>query len=130
MPRAQLPVLENARKSCHQLLDTLGLVARDDDDAIHACPACRVDDVLDHGGPEDRVSDLGEVGLHTRSLAGREDQRRSGHARSFDIEGAVWPVLPHLRGSLAGAAGFEPADGGSKVLCLTAWLRPKTALKA
>ena len=34
---------------------------------------------------------------------------------------------PHLKGSwlkLAGAAGFEPAHGGTKNRCLTAWLRP------
>ena len=27
---------------------------------------------------------------------------------------------------LAGAAGFEPAHGGTKNRCLTAWLRPKS----
>jgi hypothetical protein len=26
---------------------------------------------------------------------------------------------------MAGAAGFEPADGGTKNRCLTTWLRPK-----
>lgn len=26
---------------------------------------------------------------------------------------------------MAGAVGFEPTDGGSKVRCLTAWLRPR-----
>ena len=29
--------------------------------------------------------------------------------------------------TLAGAAGFEPANAGSKVRCLTAWRRPKAA---
>ena len=33
-------------------------------------------------------------------------------------------VLPTLPCPLAGAAGFEPADAGVKVLCLTAWRRP------
>ena len=30
-------------------------------------------------------------------------------------------------GDLAGAAGFEPANAGSKVRCLTAWRRPTDA---
>ena len=29
------------------------------------------------------------------------------------------------RGGLAGAPGFEPGNGGIKILCLTTWLRPK-----
>ena len=31
-------------------------------------------------------------------------------------------------GGVAGAAGFEPATGGVKVRCLTAWLHPNTEL--
>ena len=29
-----------------------------------------------------------------------------------------------MRDALVGPAGFEPTDGGVKVLCLTAWRRP------
>ena len=29
---------------------------------------------------------------------------------------------------MAGTAGFEPANGGVKVPCLAAWLRPKVSL--
>ena len=29
---------------------------------------------------------------------------------------------------LAGAAGFEPANGGTKSRCLTTWRRPKTVV--
>ena len=32
--------------------------------------------------------------------------------------------IPHTRDALIGPAGFEPTDGGVKVLCLTAWRRP------
>ena len=31
---------------------------------------------------------------------------------------------------VAGTAGLEPANGGVKVLCLTAWLRPKIEKRA
>ena len=31
--------------------------------------------------------------------------------------------------SLAGAGGFEPPDGGIKIRCLTAWLRPNMAAR-
>lgn len=31
-----------------------------------------------------------------------------------------------IRYGLAGAAGFEPADAGTKNQCLTTWRRPNT----
>ena len=33
-------------------------------------------------------------------------------------------ATPYKVASLVGPAGFEPTDGGVKVLCLTAWRRP------
>ena len=37
---------------------------------------------------------------------------------------AVPPIPSGLRSILAGAAGFEPADGGVRDRCLTTWLHP------
>ena len=34
-------------------------------------------------------------------------------------------IVMRVRGDLAGIAGFEPADDGVKVRCLTPWLYPK-----
>ena len=36
--------------------------------------------------------------------------------------------MPGFRHLLAGAAGIEPANHGIKTRCLTAWLRPISAL--
>src|SRR5262249_32759078 len=48
------------------------------------------------------------------------------------IRAKLKPALPSLFdmverffGSLAGAPGFEPGNGGIKIRCLTTWLRPK-----
>ena len=32
--------------------------------------------------------------------------------------------VPRCASTMAGTAGFEPANGGVKVPCLAAWLRP------
>ena len=82
---------------------------------------------------------------HSRSARPRRDCRRSDRPPSSPhrtIIGAGWPSqldtgqngahggqrrdrgsTPRMR-CLAGAAGFEPADGGTKSRCLTTWRRP------
>ena len=37
------------------------------------------------------------------------------------------PLIAKVQSWMAGAAGFEPAHGGTKNRCLTAWLRPNAA---
>ena len=62
----------------------------------------------------------------------RRKQPRSPHATSNRLKlradhghGRDQVDIPE---ELAGAAGFEPAHGGTKNRCLTAWLRPNLAL--
>jgi hypothetical protein len=50
--------------------------------------------------------------------------------RSFGGEGVRRTAARIFVEWLAGAAGFEPADGGSKGPCLTAWRRPKKSLES
>lgn len=38
--------------------------------------------------------------------------------------GSIGLTLSSLKRGLAGAAGFEPANGGTKSRCLTTWRRP------
>ena len=59
--------------------------------------------------------------------AGRK--RRHGLFKSgLSFPAAVYhnkkDATPYKVASLVGPAGFEPTDGGVKVLCLTAWRRP------
>lgn len=41
--------------------------------------------------------------------------------RPLSLEIDTWPVRQKR---LVGAPGFEPGNGGIKIRCLTAWLRP------
>ena len=51
----------------------LGAVADHQHRLGHTCGERRVDHPVHHGAAEDRVHDLGQVGLHARALAGGKD---------------------------------------------------------
>src|ERR1043166_8583553 len=61
-------------------------------------------------------------GISTPTTRQRRMRRRAQAA--VQVRGVAGPNAVRL----AGAAGFEPGNGGIKIRCLTTWLRPNGAL--
>ena len=128
------PLLLHGALAAHRqdLVDRLLVGAGDDDDALGRDAERGVDDVREHGPAAHLVQDLGDVGLHARAEAGRQDD--DGERRALGVccahlahleDGAGGGTRRLSRGvTLAGAGGFEPPDAGTKTRCLTTWLRP------
>src|SRR5215218_7841453 len=51
-------------------------------------------------------------------------QARDTVARQLPSQSRRIALFQGVRGCLAGAGGIEPPNGGIKIRCLTAWLRP------
>ena len=75
----ELLVLANAGDALDEGLDGRGAVPRDRDHPLAARRASSFDDQPDHGNTQDRVGDLGCVGLHAGPLAGGEDEGCCAH---------------------------------------------------
>jgi glycerate kinase len=116
MAGAELLVLMDIAISCTKnRLHALSLVAKDQNgeggraQSIGRYRRNRGQNVIDERATGDRMEDFRKMGAHTRALA-----RGQHHGR----------ICIHHVIAKAGALGFEPRNGGSKVRCLTAWLRP------
>ncbi len=54
----------------------------------------------------------------------KRDAEKMRNGMRISLRNASEQIKKNISFQMAGAAGFEPAHGGTKNRCLTAWLRP------